>query len=171
LGKVVSQSELISLREKWKRNGQRVACASGSFDLLHPGHIRLLEQGRSLGDVLVVAVQSDASMRTSGTSGAAIGAGTMIKARPITPSAERAEMLAALAAVEYVVEFDEPSPRELLLRLLPDVFVQGGSSEVQESGFGSAAELETLKCKVIRVPHEPGYSTRRLIERIAELPA
>ena len=88
---------------------------NGCFDLLHPGHLRCLEQARALGDVLVVAINSDASVRELKGDG-----------RPILPQEERAEILAALAAVDYVTIFDAPTPRELIARVLPAVLVKGG---------------------------------------------
>jgi rfaE bifunctional protein nucleotidyltransferase chain/domain len=166
LGQVVSQSELISRRGQWKRTGQGVVCASGCFDLLHPGHIRLLEHARSLGDVLVVAIESDVTAGARSTSGN--GLAMRILARPIIPSAERAEILAALSAVGCVVEFEGPSPHELFSRLLPDVVVVGGSGGSDQSARREIADLEALGCKVVRIPLEPGYSTTRLIERILE---
>ena len=141
-------------------------CASGCFDLLHPGHIRLLEHASALGDILIVAIESDraASARLAPRNGSAKQA----PARPIVPSAERAEILAALAAVEYVVEFDGPSPNEFLARLLPDVIVIGGSGGSDLSAPREFADLEGLGCKVARIPLEPGYSTSGLIGRILE---
>jgi rfaE bifunctional protein nucleotidyltransferase chain/domain len=175
LGQVVSQSELVLHRGEWKRSGKGVVCASGCFDLLHPGHIRLLEQARSLGDVLVVAVESDASIWTADDSKSSASrppqSASLKPSRPITPAAERMEILAALAAVDYVVEFDDPTPSEFLKRLLPDVAVKGGSAGSDQSAFLEASELEALGCRVVRVPLEPGHSTTRLIERIAQLPA
>jgi len=165
LGQVVSQAELILRRGEWKRNGRGVVCASGRFDLLHPGHIRLLEQARALGDIHVVAVLSDA---TFGQSSAPTKGGAPGIARPITPAAERMEILAALAAVDYVVEFDGPSAYGFLLRLAPDVFVEGGTA--RESSLRES-ESEPLRCRIVRFPLEPGYSTTRLIERITELRA
>ncbi len=165
MGQVVSQAELILRRGGWKRNGQGVVCASGCFDLLHPGHIRLLEQARGLGNILIVAVQSDASFRESLVP-AKSGAAEI--ARPITPAAERMEILAALAAVDYAVEFDGPSPHEFLLRLAPDVFVEGGTAR---DSILRESESKTLGCRIVRFPLEPGYSTARLIERITELRA
>jgi rfaE bifunctional protein nucleotidyltransferase chain/domain len=165
LGQVVSQAELILRRGGWKRNGQGVVCASGCFDLLHPGHTRLLEQSRGLGDILIVAVQSDASFRVSWVP--AKGGAAEI-GRPITPAAERMEILAALAAVDYAVEFDGPSPHEFLRRLAPDVFVEGGTSR---DSILRESESKTLGCRIVRFSLEPGYSTTRLIERITELRA
>jgi len=166
LGQVVSQSELISRRGQWKRAGKGVVCASGCFDLLHPGHIRFLEHARSLGDVLVVAIESDATAGARSAPGN--GSGRKVPARPITPFAERAEILAALAAVDCVVEFEGSSPREFLGHLLPDVVVIGGSGGSDQSTHHDTSELEALGCKVVRIPLEPGYSTSRLIERILE---
>src|SRR5579863_9495309 len=96
---IVSQSELILQRHEWKRNGKRVVCAAGAFDLLHPGHVRLLEQARGLGDILVVALQSDASARSDAQPAGAAGEDRTNQGaatRPITPANERAEILLAL---------------------------------------------------------------------------
>ena len=166
MGQVVSQSELISLRGQWKRAGKGVVCASGCFDLLHPGHIRLLEHASSLGDILAVAIESDAAAGVR--LGSHNGSAKKIPARPIIPSAERAEILAALAAVAYVVEFESPTFREFLVRLLPDVIVLGGTGGPDGSAPREFADLEALGCKVARIPLEPGYSTSGLIERILE---
>src|SRR5579864_4054640 len=112
---VISQDELILRRAGWKRNGKRVVFASGSFDLLHPGHVRLLEQARSYGDVVVVGIESDASSRDRHASVRGL------PRRPMTPSTERAEIVAALAAVDFAVEFDPNSSPALIVRLAPDV--------------------------------------------------
>lgn len=166
MGQVVSQSELISRRGQWKRAGKGVVCASGCFDLLHPGHIRLLEHALSLGDVLVVAIESDATAGARSALGN--GSAKQAPARPITPFAERAEILAALAAVDCVVEFKGSSPSQFLARLLPDIIAIGGSAGSDQSTHHDGSELEALGCKVVRIPLEPGYSTSRLIERILE---
>jgi rfaE bifunctional protein nucleotidyltransferase chain/domain len=165
LAQLITQDELIFRRRDWKGNGQCVVFVSGCFDLLHPGHIRLLEQARSYGDILVVAIQSDASVRAEDTAKGA----TESPARPITPAAERAEILAALAAVDYVVEFDEPSSAGLLARLAPDIIVQAGPADSGPAGVPSFAGGAAPK--VVRILLEPGYSTARLIERIKQLPA
>ncbi|MFZ0583930.1 MAG: adenylyltransferase/cytidyltransferase family protein [Candidatus Acidiferrales bacterium] len=163
---IVSQSDLILQRHAWKRNGKSMVCAAGAFDLLHPGQIRLLEQARELGDILVVALQSDASVRSSRQPGA-----PHTGARPITPAAERAEILAALAAVDYVVEFDEATPREFFARLAPDVVVKGGEAGSQESGFLDDDAVKASGGRVVRVALEPGYSTSSLLVRISQLQA
>lgn len=158
MGRVVTQDELILHVAEHKGNGRRVVFTNGCFDLLHPGHVRSLEQARALGDVLVVALNSDASVR--GNKGAG---------RPIVPQDERAELLAALAAVDYVVIFDDATPRDLISRVQPDVLVKGtdwdagevvGRAEVEAAGGG----------RVVQVPLEPGYSTSEIIERIRNLP-
>src|SRR5271156_505118 len=110
---VVSQSELILQRQEWKRNGKRVVCVAGAFDLLHPGHVRLLEQAHSLGDLLIVALQSDESVRIAteqadklvgslGVAGPASAGAGKPPARPITPAAGRDDLLGALTAVGLV---------------------------------------------------------------------
>jgi rfaE bifunctional protein nucleotidyltransferase chain/domain len=174
---IVSQSELILQRQEWKRNGQRVACAAGVFDLLHPGHIRLLEQARGLGEVLVVALQSDPSVPSGGRQSSQAAAtpsradGRIAARQPITPATERAEVLKALAAVDYVVEFHEPTPREFVARLVPDIVVKGGEPGSQESAFLDDEAVKAAGGQVVRVALEPGYSTSLLIERITKLHA
>jgi rfaE bifunctional protein nucleotidyltransferase chain/domain len=168
LGKVVSQSELIGCRGEWERNGKAVVCAIGSFDLLHPGHIRLLEQARSLGDILIVLVRSDTSMRARQAS----RTGTKDKFPvPVTPAAERAEILAAFAAVDYAVEFEELFLRVLMAELTPAVVVKGGDPRSAQPISREDEELAAAGCKVVRIPLEPGYSRALLIERITRLPA
>ena len=165
MGQVISQHNLILQRQNWKGNGQSVAFVSGCFDLLHPGHIRLLEQARSYGDLLVVAVQSDASVRAAKFESGSIAAASLNPARPITPGAERAEILSALAAVDYVVEYDERSLNELIAQLSPETVVQG-----EASGSPSAVS-PSIGPKIVQIPLEPGYSTELLVERIAQRPA
>jgi len=153
LGRVVAQDELILHAAERKRNGQRIVFTNGCFDLLHPGHIRLFEQARALGDTLVVAINSDASVRENKGDG-----------RPIMPQDERAEILAALEAVNYVTVFEEPTPQRLIARLVPDVLVKGsdwGPDEVV-----GRAEVEAAGGRVVSIPLEAGYSTTNLIERI-----
>jgi rfaE bifunctional protein nucleotidyltransferase chain/domain len=157
LGQVVRRDNLILLVQQHKRNGERVVFTNGCFDLLHPGHIRLLEECRSLGDVLIVAINTDGSVgRNKGPN------------RPLIPEQERAEVLAALAAVDYVTVFAEPTPREIIVAVLPHILVKGndwGPSEIV-----GREEVESAGGEVVSIPLEPGYSTTRLIERIVQLP-
>jgi rfaE bifunctional protein nucleotidyltransferase chain/domain len=142
-------------------------CAHGCFDLLHPGHIRLLEHARSLGNVLVVAVEADAASGARPISGNAAATGQ--PARPVTPAAERAEILAALAAVDFVVTLETGSAQPFLVRILPDIVTVGGNPSADLAARRDAAELERLGSKIVRVPLEPGFSTARLIDKILEL--
>jgi D-beta-D-heptose 7-phosphate kinase/D-beta-D-heptose 1-phosphate adenosyltransferase len=126
---------------------------NGCFDLLHPGHIQTLEAARSLGDLLVVGLNSDRSVR------ALKGPG-----RPLVPESERAEILAALEAVDFVVIFDSETPRDLIARLLPDVLVKGadwGAGEIV-----GRAEVEAAGGRVVSMPLEPGYSTSSILQAI-----
>jgi rfaE bifunctional protein nucleotidyltransferase chain/domain len=146
-----------------------VVCASGCFDLLHPGHIRLLEYARTLGKILVVAIEGDAAARARfGSGNAPLRQSTD---RPIHPASVRAEILAALAAVDLVTAVESSSPEDFIGRFLPDVVVLGGSAGTDPAARRDAGELERLGSRVMRVPLEPGYSTSRLIERIQELRA
>jgi rfaE bifunctional protein nucleotidyltransferase chain/domain len=153
VGRVMSQEEAILYAAGEKRNGHHVAFTNGCFDLLHPGHIRCLEGARSLGDLLMVAINSDASVR------AVKGTG-----RPLVPENERAEILAALAAVDVVVIFDELTPQEIIARVLPDVLVKGadwGPGEIV-----GRDEVEAAGGIVVPVPVVPGYSTSGILARI-----
>ena len=123
---------------------------NGCYDLLHPGHIRLLEQARSLGDILILALNSDASVRRfKGPS------------RPLLDESERAEMAAALEAVDAVTVFDEDTPRELIAAVLPDVLVKGADWSHFIAG---KEEVEAAGGQVLTLPLEPGYSTTNLVE-------
>src|ERR1700687_319872 len=132
MGKIVSQDELILLAARERRDGRRVVFTNGCFDLLHPGHVRCLAEARALGDVLVVPINSERS-----------GRGNKEPERPLVNEQNRAEVLAALASVDYVTIFDEPTPRELISRVLPNVLVKGadwareqvaGREEVEAAG-------------------------------------
>lgn len=171
MGQVVSQFELISRRGEWKRTGKAVVCTYGAFDLLHPGHIRLLEDARDFGDLLVVGVQSDAvlSAAVSNASGSADPPLNGAVDRPITPAEERAEILAALSAVDFAAVADVPLA-EFLQQFQPDVFACGDERDGRqpsETPYTLERSLAAIGCRVVRIPLEPGYSASRLIERIA----
>ncbi len=158
MGEVLARSELTRRVEALKRDGRRVVFTNGCFDILHPGHVRMLEKARSLGDALIVGINSDASVQE-------------IKGpqRPLIPEAERAELLAALEAVDFVTVFDEPTPRELIAAILPAVLVKGSDWGPDE--IVGREEVEAAGGEVISIPLEVGYSTTKLIERIRRLPA
>ncbi len=153
MGRVVTQDELILHVAEHKRNGERVVVTNGCFDLLHPGHVRGFEQARALGDVLIVAINSDSSVK-------------FLKGndRPIIPQDERAEILAALEAVDYVIVFDEITPREIIARILPDVLAKGG--DWGENEIVGREEVEAAGGRVVSIALEPGYSTSAIIEKI-----
>jgi len=138
-----------------KCNGRRVVFINGCFDLLHPGHVRALELARELGDVLIVGLNSDASVRQLKGPG-----------RPVIPELERAEILAALESVDAVVIFKEPTPREVISRLLPDVLVKG--SDWSGDQIVGREEVEAAGGRVVSVPLVPGYSTTAILQRIRQ---
>jgi rfaE bifunctional protein nucleotidyltransferase chain/domain len=133
--------------------GKRIVFTNGVFDLLHPGHVRYLQQARALGDALIVGVNSDRSVRTNK------GAD-----RPITPEDERCEILAALSAVDAVVIFDEDTPLNLIAALKPDVLVKG-ADWAAEAIVGRDV-VEGRGGVVVRVAVERGYSTSSIVARI-----
>ncbi|HEV2422183.1 MAG TPA: D-glycero-beta-D-manno-heptose 1-phosphate adenylyltransferase [Candidatus Acidoferrales bacterium] len=137
---------------------RRIVFTNGCYDLLHPGHTRLLEKARELGDVLVLALNSDRSVRANK------GAG-----RPIVNEEERGEVAAALAAVDYVVLFDEPTPREIIAKILPDVLVKGGDWGPKE--IIGREEVEAAGGRIVSIPFESGYSTSSIIERVLKIPS
>ena len=143
---------------RWVRGlqaqGQKVVFTNGCFDLLHPGHVRYLEQARSLGDGLIVGVNTDASARRL-----AKGAG-----RPVTPEGDRARVVAALSCVDKVVLFREDTPLELITALQPDVLVKGGDYALHEI-VGREVVL-ARGGRVLALPLVPGYATTTLIQRI-----
>ena len=150
--KVLSREELVLRVAVWRANGERVVFTNGCFDLLHVGHITVLEQSRRLGDRLIVAINSDASVSClKGPS------------RPVVGERERARVLAALAAVDAVVVFGEATPLELIVASRPDVIVKGG--DYNEDTVVGAKEVKSWGGKVAIVPIVEGHSTTRLIER------
>ncbi|MDR3775307.1 MAG: D-glycero-beta-D-manno-heptose-7-phosphate kinase [Terracidiphilus sp.] len=150
--KVVSRQDLTSRVALWKANGERVVFTNGCFDLLHVGHITVLEEAHRFGDRLIVAINSDASV--SALKG---------PSRPIVGERERGRVLAALAAVDAVVVFDEPTPLELILATRPDVIVKGGDYAVDT--VVGASEVQSWGGQVKIVPIVQGFSTTRLIQK------
>ena len=138
----------------WRAAGQRVVFTNGVFDLLHRGHVEYLAEARALGDRLVVGVNSDASVR-----GLDKGAG-----RPLVAEADRAAVVAALAAVDLVVLFDDDTPERLIREIRPDVLVKGG--DWAPDRIVGREFVESLGGKVVSIPLRAGFSTTGLIERI-----
>ncbi|HUL35043.1 MAG TPA: D-glycero-beta-D-manno-heptose 1-phosphate adenylyltransferase [Candidatus Eisenbacteria bacterium] len=136
-----------------KRNGKRVVFTNGTFDLLHPGHVKLLEAARALGDVLIVGLNSDESIRVLKGPG-----------RPILPEAERAEILASFECVDAVVIFDELTPQKTVAALLPDILVKGG--DWPDNQIVGRVEVEAAGGKVVLIDVVQGYSTTEIVKKI-----
>jgi rfaE bifunctional protein nucleotidyltransferase chain/domain len=152
-GKIVSIDELRVEHERLRVAGKRLVFTNGCFDILHVGHVRYLQRARELGDALVVAINSDHSVRELK------GAG-----RPVMNEEERAEMLVALSAVDYVMVFDDISPRKLIAQVMPDILVKGGDYQLNE--IHGREEVEAAGGRVISLPFVEGASTSSIIERI-----
>ncbi|MEW6543967.1 MAG: D-glycero-beta-D-manno-heptose 1-phosphate adenylyltransferase [Nitrospirota bacterium] len=152
--KIKTRAELSRLLAARRANGARIVFTNGCFDLLHVGHTRYLQEARALGDLLVVGVNGDASVR-------ALSKGVE---RPIVPEAQRAEVLAALACVDYVVLFDEPDPGRLIAELQPDLLVKGGDWAPDQIIGRDTVEARGGLVKTI--PLVPGVSTTALVQKI-----
>ncbi len=154
--KIKSLDELVSELDRLKEQERRIVFTNGCFDLLHTGHTRYLEAAHTYGDVLVVAVNSDSSVKK-------------IKGdkRPLLPQDERAELLAALSVVDYVLVFDEPDPHHILSKIVPHVLVKGGDWAADE--IIGRDIVEAAGGEVIVVPEIPGRSTSKIIQSILDL--
>jgi rfaE bifunctional protein nucleotidyltransferase chain/domain len=151
--KILTLEELLSERRRLRSEQKTLVFTNGVFDLLHVGHIRYLEEARGFGDALVVAINSDGSVRElKGDS------------RPIISQEERAEVLAALRSVNYVTVFDDISPRTLIKTVLPDVLVKGGDYSLDE--IHGREEVEAAGGKVVSLPFVDGASTSTIIEKM-----
>jgi D-beta-D-heptose 7-phosphate kinase/D-beta-D-heptose 1-phosphate adenosyltransferase len=153
--KIVEREELKKTVQALKNAGKKIVFTNGCFDLLHLGHVRYLEAARAEGDVLVIGVNSDRSVHE-------------IKGpiRPVVPEDERAEVLAALACVDFVTLFDEPDPLETIRALLPDVLVKG--ADWAEDAIVGRAIVEAHGGRVVRIPLTQGASTTSIIEKILD---
>jgi D-beta-D-heptose 7-phosphate kinase/D-beta-D-heptose 1-phosphate adenosyltransferase len=151
--KIKGEKELLRIIRSLKAKGKRIVFTNGCFDLLHIGHIRYLEKSRALGDILVVGVNSDPSVRNLKGS-----------KRPILPVKERAEILSGLGCVDYITIFDELDPLKLITSLLPHVLVKGG--DWTKDQIVGREVVERSGGKVIIIPFVKGSSTSNLIETI-----
>jgi rfaE bifunctional protein nucleotidyltransferase chain/domain len=151
--RAVPLAELLAERRGWAEEGRRLVLTNGCFDLLHPGHVHLLEAARAEGDLLTVAINSDRSVR-------------QIKGRdrPVTPESERAETLLALECVDRVVIYDEPTPAVLIGALVPDVLVKGADWPLDQ--IVGRETVEGHGGRVVRVPLVAGQSTTAVVDRI-----
>jgi rfaE bifunctional protein nucleotidyltransferase chain/domain len=154
MGGFYTRDELVRARAGWRHNGKTVVFTNGCYDILHPGHIRLLEQARSLGDVLILALNTDASVaRLKGPT------------RPLISQQERAHMAMALEAVDAVAFFDEDTPRELIAQVLPDILIKGADWAHFIAG---REEVEAAGGKVMALALEPGYSTTNIVDELVK---
>ena len=154
MGTFYTREQLVSAREEWRRAGKTVVFTNGCYDLLHPGHIRLLENARSLGDILILALNTDAGVaRLKGPS------------RPLIPQDDRAALALELEAVDAVAFFDEDTPRELIAEVLPDILVKGADWSHFIAG---REEVEAAGGQVLALPLEPGYSTTNIVDLILQ---
>jgi len=151
--KILSEGDLLSERARLRGAGQKLVFTNGVFDILHVGHVRYLAEARALGDALVVAINSDASVRELK------GAG-----RPLMKENERAEILAALRTTSYVTVFDALSPRSLISKLLPDILVKGGDYALDE--IHGREEVEAAGGRVVSLPFVEGVSSSAIIDRM-----
>lgn len=151
--KIKSRAELKSILADLKEQGKKIVFTNGCFDLLHPGHVRYLEKARREGDLLVVALNSDASVRKI--------KGEM---RPILTEKERCEVVSALGCVDFVTVFPQETPQEIIEELLPDVLTKGGDWSMDQ--IVGRETVESAGGKVVPIKFEEEYSTSAILERI-----
>ena len=150
MSQLYTRAALVHARAQWRAAGKTVVFTNGCYDILHPGHVRLLEQARSLGDILILALNTDASVaRLKGPT------------RPLIPETGRAQMALALEAVDAVTFFDEDTPRELIAAVLPDILIKGADWAHFIAGRD---EVEAAGGQVMALALEPGYSTTNILE-------
>jgi D-beta-D-heptose 7-phosphate kinase/D-beta-D-heptose 1-phosphate adenosyltransferase len=151
--RIQPRQELKAILDRAKAQGKKIVFTNGCFDLIHLGHVRLLEKARSLGDVLVVGLNSDSSVtKLKG------------KGRPVVPEVERAEIVSALSCVDFVTSFEEETPQKIIQELVPDVLVKGGDWSVGQIVGRQVVELNDGE--VVSIDLEKGFSTSGIIERI-----
>ena len=149
----MTRAEASAFAEQHRAARRRVVFTNGVFDILHPGHVRYLQHARALGDVLIIGLNADASVRRNKG-----------PARPINPEHDRAEILEALECVDAVVVFEEDTPAEIIQTLQPDILVKG--ADWAEDAVVGRETVEARGGHVVRVAVEPGFSTTRILERI-----
>jgi rfaE bifunctional protein nucleotidyltransferase chain/domain len=153
--KLVTMNELPPRVEKLRAAGKKIVATNGCFDLVHPGHVRYLKAARALGDILVVGLNGDASVRELKGEG-----------RPLNDEKDRAEVLAALETVDLVTIFPELRATRFLEAAAPDIYVKGGDYNSDTLNAEERAALEKVGAKIDIVPFEKGYSTTRIIEKL-----
>ena len=154
-GGMLSRSDAAAFAQRLREAGKQVVFTNGVFDLIHPGHVRYLQEARSLGDALIVGVNADESVRRNKGEG-----------RPVTPERERAELIAALGCVDAVTVFEEDTPAEVIRAIQPDVLVKGADWAADR--IVGRDTVEAHGGRVVRVAVEEGYSTTAILQRIRE---
>jgi D-beta-D-heptose 7-phosphate kinase/D-beta-D-heptose 1-phosphate adenosyltransferase len=153
--KIVTADEARTIGEKMREAGSKLVFTNGCFDLLHVGHVRYLAAARSLGDALLVAINGDESVRALKGDG-----------RPLNREADRAEVIAMLATVDYVVVFPEVRATALLEKIRPAIYVKGGDYTAESLHAEERSVLERMGTEIRLVPFEAGYSTSRLLDKL-----
>jgi len=153
--KIRTLEEMLQVRSELRAQGRKLVFTNGCFDLLHVGHVRYLNQARALGDALVVAINSDRSVRENKG-----------ESRPLVPEAERAEVLSALACVDYVTIFDEATPQSVIDAIVPDVLVKGADWGLSE--IVGRETVEKAGGVVRNITLVPGRSTTSIVARVLE---
>ncbi len=161
---ILSRADLPALRAEWQATSRKIVFTNGCFDLLHLGHVRYLEEARALGDLLVLGLNSDASVR-------------QLKGpqRPLVGQADRAELMSALRPVDHVIIFEELTAESLVAELKPDFYVKGGDYSLSEAAnavakpLPEAAVVRAYGGQVVLIPFLPGYSTSDLILHILQV--
>lgn len=151
--KVLALEDLPARVSELRKRGRKIVFTNGCFDILHPGHLSYLQKARALGDVLIVGINSDRSVKEL--------KGNL---RPIFDQEERCELLSGLESVSFITIFDESTPRELIKVILPDVLVKGGDWRLEQ--IVGREEVEASGGRVVSVPYEEGYSSSAIIQRI-----
>ncbi|MDD5712923.1 MAG: D-glycero-beta-D-manno-heptose 1-phosphate adenylyltransferase [Smithellaceae bacterium] len=156
MGKILARTDLKKELDRLRAAGKKIAFTNGCFDILHVGHVRYLREAKKMGDVLVLAMNSDTSVRA-------------LKGdkRPIVPEQERADVIAALESVDYVTIFDELTPLALMVYLKPDVIIKGG--DWKEEDIVGRAEVKSWGGKVAVIPEIKGASTTNIVEKIRQV--
>ncbi len=154
--KIQKQNDLEKIRNQLKHRDEKIVFTNGCFDLLHSGHIHLFREAKKLGDVLIVAVNTDESVKK--IKGAS---------RPIFPLEERLEVLEAIDDIDYLTSFSEETPRQVITRLLPDVLVKGGDWKPDE--VVGREEVEGAGGEVVIIPYLEGRSTSQIIKEFSKL--
>jgi rfaE bifunctional protein nucleotidyltransferase chain/domain len=153
--RIVSANQLEAIAGRMRESGRKLVLTNGCFDLLHVGHVRYLQAARALGDALAVAINGDESVRALKGDG-----------RPLNPAADRAEVIAALACVDYVTIFPETRATDLLTKVRPSIYVKGGDYTRETLDADERAALEKADAEIRILPFEKGFSTSHLMEKI-----